>query len=404
MALGFGAKGNENIIDALDINPRIITCAKRVGFVSAWQFLRSSEGELQQRMGLSAADIDQLLNAVTSHLLSKSVTAWDMSQEQKQDAEVTHITTGCQELDEVLGGGIPVRGITEVAGESSSGKTQLALQLALHTQLPSHLGGLGKGVAYICTESQFPDTLVDCVRYQLPRLIAQRQIGLVIIDSIAAAFRAEDGTEVNKTIPLQTLGYRLHQLAFYHKTAVVAINQVAATVQSRNLYDITGDITPALGLSWSNLITTRLLLRRTNLTIKAQQALPPHPKMHSSTDRKSETRKNTAVEYRLRKLEIVFSPWLERKMATFMAEESVRKEQIQLPSSEEFLSSILILPLSPFFIPTFLLNFSATATASRPRTGIGIPRISHVFHGMCRLLYRPSPRSSLLLHSLNEFL
>lgn len=68
-----------------------------------------------------------------------------MSQEQKQDAEVTHITTGCQELDEVLGGGIPVRGITEVAGESSSGKTQLALQLALHTQLPSHLGGLGKG-------------------------------------------------------------------------------------------------------------------------------------------------------------------------------------------------------------------------------------------------------------------
>lgn len=68
-----------------------------------------------------------------------------MSQEQKQDAELTHITTGCQELDEVLGGGVPVRGITEVAGESSSGKTQLALQLALHTQLPPHLGGLGKG-------------------------------------------------------------------------------------------------------------------------------------------------------------------------------------------------------------------------------------------------------------------
>ncbi|XP_047494550.1 DNA repair protein XRCC3-like [Penaeus chinensis] len=355
MALGFSSKGNENIIDALDINPRIITCAKRAGFVSAWQFLRSSEGELQQRMGLSAADIDQLLNAVTSHLLSKFVTAWEMSQEQKQDAELTHITTGCQELDEVLGGGVPVRGITEVAGESSSGKTQLALQLALHAQLPPHLGGLGKGVAYICTESQFPvvrlqqlietmlrrypqgpktysdrilihhipdmDTLVDCVRYQLPRLIAQRQIGLVIIDSIAAAFRAEDGTEVNKTIPLQTLGYRLHQLASYHKTAVVAINQVAATVQSRNLYDITGDITPALGLSWSNLITTRLLLRRTNFTVKAQQAVPPHPKMHSSTDRKSETRRNTAVEYRLRKLEIVFCPWLERKTTTFMVTE-----------------------------------------------------------------------------------
>lgn len=61
--------------------------------------------------------------------------------------KLNYITTGCKQLDNFLGGGIAVRGITEVAGESGSGKTQLGLQLALHAQLPHTSGGLAKGIA-----------------------------------------------------------------------------------------------------------------------------------------------------------------------------------------------------------------------------------------------------------------
>ena len=58
-----------------------------------------------------------------------------------------HITLGCQTLDNFLGGGVPVQGITEVTGQSGSGKTQVALQLSLCAQLPPAFGGMGKGEA-----------------------------------------------------------------------------------------------------------------------------------------------------------------------------------------------------------------------------------------------------------------
>lgn len=62
----------------------------------------------------------------------------------KQD----YCTTGCHLLDEVLSGGMPTFGITEVFGEAGSGKTQLCLQLALTAQLPVELGGLDAGGYY----------------------------------------------------------------------------------------------------------------------------------------------------------------------------------------------------------------------------------------------------------------
>lgn len=48
-------------------------------------------------------------------------------------------------LDGLLRGGLPLGGITELAGRSSVGKTQLALQLCLAVQLPRRLGGLEAG-------------------------------------------------------------------------------------------------------------------------------------------------------------------------------------------------------------------------------------------------------------------
>ena len=42
-------------------------------------------------------------------------------------------------------GGILSRGITEISGESASGKTQFALQLSLTAQLPETSGGLDGG-------------------------------------------------------------------------------------------------------------------------------------------------------------------------------------------------------------------------------------------------------------------
>lgn len=53
------------------------------------------------------------------------------------------LTTGCPKLDAILKGGILCRGITQIYGAASTGKTQLALQLCLSVQLPVTAGGLG---------------------------------------------------------------------------------------------------------------------------------------------------------------------------------------------------------------------------------------------------------------------
>lgn len=47
------------------------------------------------------------------------------------------LTTGCEIIDELLRGGISKRGITQFYGIGGAGKTQLALQLCLTTQIPS---------------------------------------------------------------------------------------------------------------------------------------------------------------------------------------------------------------------------------------------------------------------------
>nr|XP_053652259.1 LOW QUALITY PROTEIN: DNA repair protein XRCC3-like [Cherax quadricarinatus] len=363
MSAAMTHKRSDSFIDDLDINPRIIASAKRAGYVSVLNILRASHSELQRKLGLATVDVEQLTSAVAAYAVPKQLTAWEMCN--SNNGMLPHITTGCCQLDDFLGGGVPVRGITEVAGESGSGKTQFALQLALHVQLPPCSGGLGKGVAYICTESQFPaarlqqlvkyiqtshpegpksytnnifihhvpdmESLVDCVRYQLPHLVPSRQVGLVVIDSVAAAFRAEDGTEVNKTLPLQTLGYRLHQLASSHNVAVLAINQVTAVMGKQSVYGLTGSVTPALGLAWANLVTTRLLFTRTNYFVKAIKALPvigsknKNPSWNLSSaemckefDLDSAKR---AIEYNVRILEVIFCPWLEKKSCSFVVTE-----------------------------------------------------------------------------------
>lgn len=67
-----------------------------------------------------------------------------------------HITFGCTSLDQITRNGLPIRGITEIVGESGCGKSQICLQLALNVQLSLANGGLGKSAVYICTEDAFP--------------------------------------------------------------------------------------------------------------------------------------------------------------------------------------------------------------------------------------------------------
>lgn len=77
------------------------------------------------------------------------MTAVDLLQKRKN---IVKMTTGSENLDAILAGGIESGSITEVFGEFRTGKTQLAHTMCVTAQLPrDHRGGNGK-VAFIDTD------------------------------------------------------------------------------------------------------------------------------------------------------------------------------------------------------------------------------------------------------------
>lgn len=259
------------------------------------------------------------------------------------------ITTGDPALNTLLNGGIPTHHITELVGESGAGKSQFLLTLTLTVQLPQHLGGLGRPAVYISTEAPLstkrlfqlaaalserspeapPSTdrvfSITCndletqdhiIRYQLPVMVEKHNVGLVVVDSIAANFRAEFERPVNKRLktegggstPVESgpaqmarrgkelvrLAGTLRGLAVRYGVAVVVANQVSDRFAGRVVAGGGGGAggggeggdamgldfqsrwfsgwggegeeedakVPALGLVWANLLSARVVLRK----------------------------------------------------------------------------------------------------------------------------------------------
>ena len=170
-------------------------------------------------------------------------------------------------LDKALGGGFQPGHISEIVGESAAGKTQLVLGLLLSVQLPPPRG-LGKSAMYISTEAQLNTKrlleMLDChpeyqkldpaerpsmdnvhttltnsleaqehiLRYQLPVAVHRFNVGLIVIDSVAANFRAEHGDHTpaglrERALELRQLGSTLRRIAIESNTVVIVTNQVS---------------------------------------------------------------------------------------------------------------------------------------------------------------------------------
>ncbi|PLN84284.1 hypothetical protein BDW42DRAFT_183640 [Aspergillus taichungensis] len=168
-------------------------------------------------------------------------------------------------LDALLGGGVPTGYLTEVTGESGSGKTQFLLSLLLSVQLPPPRG-LGKSAVYISTEAPLStsrltqmldshpelsaavprpslqnilsinamdlETQDHILNYQLPVVVARHNVGLVIIDSITSNYRAEHSSSSLSGLSarsgeLAKRGQMLRNLAASASLAVVVANQVS---------------------------------------------------------------------------------------------------------------------------------------------------------------------------------
>ncbi|CAM9549533.1 unnamed protein product, partial [Choristocarpus tenellus] len=212
---------------------------------------------------------------------------------------IAKLSFGCPYLDQVFGGGVPVQGITEIAGEAGAGKTQICLQLLLQAQLAPDRGGLGgKSYALSCGEGNFPSRRLKqmAAHYQqglgmdagrmmegvciqmarnleeqllivmehLPRLMASHNIKLVVVDSISALFRSDLGSgqrDIGERSRLMlSMAQQMKRLGDRHRAAFVVVNQVTALFKAppgEGIKNVSGLMKPAMGLLWSNCINTR---------------------------------------------------------------------------------------------------------------------------------------------------
>ncbi|XP_066468392.1 DNA repair protein XRCC3 [Tiliqua scincoides] len=312
--------------DQLDMNPRVIAAIRKANIKSMKEILNHSGADLQRLTQLSSMDVHYLLRAVSGVLRKNSVlTALQLFQDtDHRTSQRQKLSLGCPVLDNLLRGGIPLTGITEIAGESSAGKTQIGLQLCLSVQYPYKYGGLGSGAVYICTEDVFPnkrlqqlieqqprlradvphdvvqkikfgngifvehaadlDTFQDCVTKRIHVLLARGMVRLVIVDSIAALFRCEFGAKdsVLRAKYLQAFGAKLHSLSSKFRTPIICINQVTDTMDERggavqcSPGPTAKSIAPALGITWSNQLFMRLMTSRTSYLEEAIGGAPHH--------------------------------------------------------------------------------------------------------------------------------
>ena len=256
------------------------------------------------------ASVEDILVAVCTAVCPSIVTAGDVAREQKRSNNA-YLRTSLSRLDAVLHGGLPAATITELAGPSGCGKTQTCLMLSVLTTLSMSDGGLDGGVLYIDTESAFSaERLLEIARNRYPGIfrneedtvklsesvhvftestctsllkrleniediLIEKNIKLIVIDSIASLVRKEFDSRLGKNL-IERTNLLAKQAAILKYTAesfkipVVVTNQITTRFGSigygadRPETSLDGDgsyVTAALGNTWSHSVNTRLILQ-----------------------------------------------------------------------------------------------------------------------------------------------
>lgn len=202
------------------------------------------------------------------------------------------LSLGCPLLDASLLGGLRPGELTEVVGESSAGKTQFSLQVALQAAVK------GEIVIYIVTEGTFPsarlDQMVTGRQVESARdniLVLQARnlshlmvvlgeevgkvvkdhpaVSLVVVDSVASLVRSEGELRsgLERGLAVHRLGQSLLQLTSTG-LAVLAVNQVTARLSGSAGRDVWGrGMVASLGQLWEQYPHTRLWLSKTRYVV-----------------------------------------------------------------------------------------------------------------------------------------
>jgi len=243
------------------INVADIKKLKSAGICTVKGIQMVTKKKLCNIKGLSEAKVDKMKEAVIKVCGANSGfrTALQQSLSRKN---IFRISTGSNELNKLLGGGLESMAITEVFGEFRTGKTQLSHTLCVTTQLPGEGGFTGGKIIYIDTENTFrPDRLrpvadrynldqeavLDNVLYARAYTSEQQMelldfvcakfheepgvFKLLIVDSLMALFRVDfsgRGELAERQQSLAQMLSKLQKISEEYNVAVLVTNQMTS--------------------------------------------------------------------------------------------------------------------------------------------------------------------------------
>ncbi len=276
-----------DLTDLEGVGPATAKRLMEAGYTTLESIAMSTPAELAVYAGIGEGVAQKIIQAARSKLNIDVMSAYDYYQQRKM---VQRITTGSKALDELLGGGVETQSITEIYGPYGSGKTQFAHQMAVTVQLSEDKGGLGRAALFIDTEGTFrPERIIQIaerfgldpekalknilyaraftsdhqmiVTERAEPYIKERNIGLIIVDSLISHFRGEyvgRETLAERQQKLNKYLHKLLKLALGYNLAVIVTNQVVADPSA-----FFGDPNrPAGGHVLGHGVTARLYIKR----------------------------------------------------------------------------------------------------------------------------------------------
>lgn len=269
------------------VGPATAKKLRSAGFSTLESVAVASSRELSQTMGLSDERAKELAKKAREMLQLRFQTAEELFNLRQN---IVRLTTGCKALDDLLGGGVETQAILELVGQYGVGKTQICHVLCVIIQLPREKGGFGGSALYIDTEGTFrPERIIQIAQgrgiqaddvlkkiivarafnsdhqilivEKLDEIIKEKNIKLVIVDSIISHFRAEYLGRESLPMRQQRLNQHLHRLlrmAEIYNIPVIVTNQVVASPDAF----FGPPNKPAGGHVLAHLSTNRVFLRR----------------------------------------------------------------------------------------------------------------------------------------------
>jgi len=248
-------KKYERVEDLPGVGEKIAEKLKKNGYLDLMALAAASPKELIEVAELGEETAAKIINIARESLDIGYETGTKVAE---RKAKQIKITTGSKNLDELVGGGIETSATVEAHGAFSSGKSQLAHQLAVNVQLSRENGGADGACLFIDTENTFSPNRIEkmalavgldphvalenifvgraynadhqCLLIEnAGKIIREKNIKLIVVDSVTALFRTDYSGRGELAPRQQKLNGHLHalqRLADIYGVAVYITNQV----------------------------------------------------------------------------------------------------------------------------------------------------------------------------------